>query len=163
MMSLAPPDTDGSRLDTMRAAGSDAKAVLQALGFRGAAAEGLAALLNCKLSQLGSAEQKQLLAKMGFSEQEIEVILLTSNPPSLKNQAALMRNAPQGLAQYLMAGSKGMNLMAAGQSFDNMQILEQLGGYLRCNGTFVQDECEPEGLPPGNLVPLSTKRQKMRF
>ena len=126
MMSLAPPDTDGSRLDTMRAAGSDAKAVLQALGFRGAAAEGLAALLNGKLSQLGSAEQKQLLAKMGFSEQEIEVILLTSNPASLKNQAALMRNAPQGLAQYLMAGSKGMNLMAAGQSFPDMKILEQL-------------------------------------
>ncbi|USE35285.1 hypothetical protein [Endozoicomonas sp. SCSIO W0465] len=126
MMSLAPPDTDGSRLDMMRSAGSDVKAVLQALGFGTDAAKGLTALLTGKYAQLGSAEQKQLLAKMGFSQQEIDVILLASNPASLKNQAVLMRNAPQGLSQFLMMSSKGMNLLAAGQSFEDMKMLEQL-------------------------------------
>lgn len=100
MLSLAPPDTDGSRLDMMRSAGSDAKAVLQALGFGPDAAKGLAALLTGNPSQLGSAEQKQLLAKMGFSQQEIEVILQASNPTSLKNQSALMRNAPRDLHNF---------------------------------------------------------------
>ncbi|MGI2026809.1 hypothetical protein [Endozoicomonas acroporae] len=126
MISLAPPDTDGSRLDMMRSAGSDTKAVLQALGFGADTAKGLAALLNGKLGQLGSAEQKQLLAKMGFGQEEIQVILQASNPTSLKNQSALMRNAPQGLSQFLMNSSKGMNLLAAGEAFADMKMLEQL-------------------------------------
>ncbi len=125
LMSLAPPDTDGSRLDMMRAAGSDVKAVLQALGFADAA-EGLAALMNGQHPKLGSAEQKQLLAKMGFSDQEIEVILLSSHPTSLKNQAAMMRSSPQGLAALLRANSTGMNLLATGKTFEDLKILEQL-------------------------------------
>ncbi len=125
LVSLAPPDRDGSRLDLMRAAGSDVKAVLQALGFADTA-EGLAALLSGQHSKLASAEQKQLLAKMGFSDQEIEVILLSSHPTSLKNQAAMMRSTPQGLAALLRANSTGMNLLATGKTFEDLKILEQL-------------------------------------
>lgn len=125
LVALAPPDANGGRVDSMRAAGSDAKAVLQALGFADAA-KGLAALANGQQPKPGSAEQKQLLAKMGFSNQESEVILLSSNPVSLKNQAALMSNAPEGIAQLLRANSTGMNLLAAGKTFEDMKVLEQL-------------------------------------
>lgn len=125
LMSLAPPDTDGSRLDQMRAAGSDVKAVLQALGFSDSA-EGLAALLAEQPPKVGSDEQKQLLAKMGFSDQESEIILLSSNPASLKNQASMIRNAPEVLADYLRTEGAGMKTLASDKAFADMKILEQL-------------------------------------
>ncbi|MGB1270568.1 MAG: hypothetical protein ACPG5T_00700 [Endozoicomonas sp.] len=122
LLSLANSDEDGSGLASLNQAGNNPKAVLEALGFKGGQAERLLALSN---GVPGNSEQRQLLAQMGFSEAEVDVLLSASDPDMLSQQQSIMRSIDQQTAPYLKGVSMGYDLLSAGNIFDDV-ILEQL-------------------------------------
>lgn len=124
LLSLANPDEDGSGLASLHQAGSNPKAALEALGFKGGQAERLLAMLNGQGTP-GSSEQRQLLAQMGFSEAEIDVLLSAGDPDMLNQQQLVMRSNDQQTASYFKGVSMGYSLLSAGNIFDDA-ILEQL-------------------------------------
>lgn len=125
LLSLANPDEEGNGLASLHQAGSNPKAALEALGFKGAQVERLLTLLNGQAKTAEFAEQRQLLAKMGFSDAKIETLLLAGNPQLIKQQKALMQASDPKLASLLQANATGLNLLSKNNIFD-AKILEQL-------------------------------------
>ena len=125
LLSMANPDEDGNGLASLHQAGSNPKAALEALGFKGPQLDRLMTLLNGQAKTGEFAEQAKLLSQMGFSDAEIETILLASDPQLLKQQKALMQAADPKLASLLQANSTGLNLLSQNNIFDQ-KILEQL-------------------------------------
>ena len=129
LMSLAPKDTDGKTLEGMRAAAksNDPEAVLKALGFSESAASRLSTMVTGQQLKAGSEEQKQLLTKMGFGEDQAKVILLASDPDKLKTQDILLRSGNlEESSELIKANSTGLQLLSEGKTFPDQKVLEQL-------------------------------------
>ncbi|MFK0570978.1 hypothetical protein [Endozoicomonas sp.] len=125
LLSMANPDEDGNGLVSLHQAGSNPKTALEALGFKGAQVDRLLALLSGQAKTAEFAEQQQLLTKMGFSDAEIETILLAGDPRLLKQQKALIQSSSPQTVSLLQANSTGLNLLSQNNIFDQ-KILEQL-------------------------------------
>ena len=125
LLSLANPDEDGNGLASLHQAGSSPKAALEALGFKGAQAERLLAMLNGQGKMAEFSGQAKLLAAMGFNDAQIETILQAGDPQLLKQQKALMQAADPNAAKLLRANATGLNLLSQNNIFDQ-KILEQL-------------------------------------
>ena len=124
LLSLANPDEEGSALASMHQAGSNAKSALQALGFTGSQAERLLNLLNGQASG-ASAEQKQLLAQMGLSEEAAEVVLTTANPAALKQQDALIKGTSAQQVADLQSLAQTTSIFSTGSPAGDA-VVEQL-------------------------------------
>ena len=124
LLSLADPDDGGNALASLRQAGTNVKAALQALGFTATQAERLQALLN-GLPSAGSAEQKQLLAQMGFSEEGAEVVLSNANPEAVRRQDALIRGTEAEQIAQLQSLAQSTSAFAA-EGSNSLGVLEQL-------------------------------------
>ena len=125
LLSLADPDDSGNSLASLRQAGSDVKAALQTLGFTATQAERLQALLNGQPSA-GSAEQKQLLIQMGFSEEAAEIVLTNANPAAVRQQDALIRGTGSEQIAQLQKLAQATSVFTTEGSTNSAGVLEQL-------------------------------------
>lgn len=91
LLSLANPDDDGNALASFHQSGSAPKKALAALGFSDSQADRFLALRNGQKATQGSAEQRQLLAKMGYDDGAIDVLLSAADPKSLLQQNSLIK------------------------------------------------------------------------
>ncbi len=125
LLSLANPDDEGNALASAHQAGLGPKATLQALGFSPVQAERLAALLNGQAAAAGSAEQRQLLSQMGFSDAEIDILLTSADPRALKQQNALIQTTNTQQVANLQAQAASISLYSNGSTASDA-VLEQL-------------------------------------
>ncbi|MRI32159.1 hypothetical protein EOPP23_04005 [Endozoicomonas sp. OPT23] len=121
MLSMADPDDESNSLmSTHQAGGGRSSSVA---GISQARMDRFMAVLNGQ--QFGTDAQRALLAKMGYSDTQANMILAGSNPSSLQAQGNLIQSTSTSQVAQLQAMAQAANTLSTGSPVGD-RVLQQL-------------------------------------
>ena len=121
MLSMADPDDEGNSLMSTHQSGSGRSSSTN--GFSQAQMDRFMAAQNGQ--QFGTDAQKALLAKMGFSDSQANMVLAGANPSSLQAQGNLMQSTDASQVADLQAMAQAANTLSTGSPVGD-RVIQQL-------------------------------------